>query len=144
MTNSVDPDQLSHSGASDLGLHCLQRLSIPIFRVIRVRGVDIFLVSTQKLRRFDNFSYFFMRGLLGVVKVSCDLCHRGIQLILTYSLARPTILVAGKGREGMFLFFLFLQFHSCSSFFPVPLFHLRYYLFYLFSLFLRETTQNDP
>ena len=35
----------------------------------------------------------------------------------------------------MFLFLLFLHFHSCSSFFPVTLFHLFYYLFYLLSLF---------
>ena len=34
----------------------------------------------------------------------------------------------------MFLFLLFLHFHSCSSFFPVPLFYLLYCLFYLFSL----------
>ena len=38
---------------------------------------------------------------------------------LAYSWARPAILVAGKGRRGMFLFLLFLHFHSCSSFFPV-------------------------
>ena len=68
-------------------------------------------------------------GWLGGAKVSCILCHRGVQLILAYSLARPAILVAGKGREVMFLFLLFLHFHSCSSFFPVPLFHLFFYLF---------------
>ena len=62
--------------------------------------------------------------------MSCILCHRGVQLILAYSWARPAILVAGKGRGGMFLFLLFLHFHSCSSFFPVPLFHLFDYLFY--------------
>ena len=67
-----------------------------------------------------------------------------VQLILAYSWARPAILVVGKGRGGMFLFLLFLHFHSCSSFFPVPLFHLLYSLFYLFSPFLWETTQNDP
>ena len=55
-------------------------------------------------------------------------------------LARPAVLVAGKGRGEMFLFLLFLHFHSCTSFFPVPLFHLFYYLF---SPFLLETTQND-
>ena len=82
-------------------------------------------------------------GWLGVTKVSCVLCHRDVQLILTYSWARPTILVAGKGREGMFLFLLFLHFHSCSFFFHGPLFHL-YYLIYLFPPFLWETTQNDP
>ena len=76
-------------------------------------------------------------------------CHvsfvtRGVQLILADSWARPAILVAGKGREVMFLFLLFLHFHSCFSFFPVPPFHLFCYLFCLFSPFLWETTQNDP
>ena len=76
--------------------------------------------------------------------VSCILRHRGVQLKLAYSWARPAILVAGKGRGGMFLFLLFLHFHSCSYFFSNRLFHLLYYLFYLFSPFLWETTQNDP
>ena len=83
-------------------------------------------------------------GWSGGAMVSCILCHRGAQLILAYSLARPAILVAGKGRGGMVLFLLFLHFHSCSSFFPVPLFHLFDYLFYHSSPFLWETTQNDP
>ena len=85
-----------------------------------------------------------MWGWSGVAMVSCILCHRGVQLKLAYSWARPAILVAGKGRGGMFLFLLFLHFHSCSYFFPYRLFHLLYYLFYLFSPFLWETTQNDP
>ena len=83
-------------------------------------------------------------GWSGGAKVLCILHHWGVQLILAYSWARPAILVVGKGRGGMFLFLLFLHFHSCSYFFPVPLFHLRYSLFYLFSPFLWETTQNDP
>ena len=83
-------------------------------------------------------------GWSGGAKVLCILHHWGVQLILVYSWARPAILVVGKGRGGMFLFLLFLHFHSCSSFFPVPLFHLLYSLFYLFSPFLWETTQNDP
>ena len=40
-----------------------------------------------------------------------------VQLRLAYSCARPAILVAGKGRGGMFLSLLFLHFHSCFSFF---------------------------
>ena len=70
--------------------------------------------------------------------MSCILSHRGIQLILAYSWARPAILVAGKGRGGIFSFLLFLHFHYCTSFFPVLLFHLLYYLFYLF-LYPRHT-----
>ena len=84
------------------------------------------------------------RGWSGGAKVLCILHHWGVQLILAYSWARPAMLVVGKGRGGMFLFLLFLYFLSCSSFFPVPLFHLLYSLFYLFSPFLWETTQNDP
>ena len=81
------------------------------------------------------------RGWLGGAKVSCIFCHRGVQLILAYSWARPAILIAGKGREVMFLFLLFLHFHSCSSFFPVPLFHLFCYLFCFFSLSLGDDTK---
>ena len=113
---SYNPDQVSHSVASDRGLQCLLRPYCP-----------------NKCR-----------GWSGGAKVSCILCHRGVQLILAYSWARPAILVAGKGREVMFLFLLVLHFHSCSSFFPVPLSHLFCYLFCLFSPFLLETTQNDP
>ena len=91
-----------------------------------------------------NFVSLNSRGWSGGVKVLCILHHWGVQLILAYSWARPAILVVGKGRGGMFLFLLFLHFHSCSSFFPVPFFHLLYSLFYLFSPFLWETTQNDP
>ena len=77
-----------------------------------------------------------LRGCSGVGKVLCILRHQVVQLILAYIWAGPAILVAGKGRGGMFLFLLFLHFYSCSSFIPVPLFHLLYYLFYLFSPFL--------
>ena len=35
-------------------------------------------------------------------KMSCILHHRGIQMILAYSLARPATLAAGNDRGGMF------------------------------------------
>ena len=39
MTNSVDPNQ-----TSDLGLHCLQGLSVPILKVIRiVRDIVVYV-----------------------------------------------------------------------------------------------------
>ena len=59
-------------------------------------------------------------------KVSGILRHWGVQLYW-FPVGKASILLAGKGRRGMFLFLLFLHFHSCSSFFPVPLFHLLYY-----------------
>ena len=112
------------------------------------------LIKAQNLQvPFSNHTVYpgFFSGFIscpmrwsGGAKVLCILHHRGVQLILAYSWARPAILVVGKGRGGMFLFLLFLHFHSCSSFFPVPLFHLLYSLFCLFSPFLWETTQNDP
>ena len=107
--------------------------------------VSVTLKMSCKCCVIKNFVCEFSSGeWSGGVKVLCILHHWGVQLILAYSWARPAILVVGKGRGGMFLFLLFLHFHSCSSFFPVPLFHLLYSLFYLFSPFLWETTQNDP
>ena len=44
----------------------------------------------------------FYRGWSGGAKVSCIFGHWDVQLILAYSWARPAILVAGKGRGGMF------------------------------------------
>ena len=81
----------------------------------------LFVVFYRLLSKIDG-------GWSGGAKVLCILHHWGVQLILAYSWARPAILVVGKGRGGMFLFLLFLHFHSCSSFFPVPLFHLLYSL----------------
>ena len=80
-------------------------------------------------------------GWLGEAKVSCSLRHRGAQLILAYSWARPTVLAARKDRGGMFFFLLFRHFLSLSLS-SIPLFNLLYYLFYLFSPFLWETTQT--
>ena len=73
----------------------------------------LFLVSSS----FGGV-FLCLRGWPGGAKVSCILCHRGVQLILAYSWARPAILVVGKGSGAMLLFHLFLP---CSSFFPVPL-----------------------
>ena len=105
--------------------------------------------AVPPLHFFFFFFFFFgggggREGWSGGAKVSCSLRHRGVQLILAYNWARPVTLVAGKGRGGMFSFLLFLHFHSRSSFFPVPLFLLLYYLFYLFSPFFWKMTQNDP
>ena len=70
--------------------------------------------------------------------------HWGTLLILAYSWARPAVLAASKSRGRMFLFLMFLHILSFPSFFPIPLFHLLYYLFYLFSPLFWEMTQNDP
>ena len=77
-----------------------------------------------------NKTYYITRSILwgGWVLRRCRVSyrHRGVQLILAYSWARPAILVAGKDIGGMFLFLLFLHSHSCSSYFHVLLFHLLY------------------
>ena len=93
---------------------------------------------------FPNEMHYFQGGGRVVWRCRVSYVTGASNLILAYSWTRPAILVAGKGRGGMFLFLLFLHYHSYSSFFPVPLFHLLYYLFYIFSPFLWETTQNDP
>ena len=65
-------------------------------------------------------------GWLGVVKVSCILHYRGVQLILAYIWARLAILrlVAGKGRGECFYSFCFFPF------IPVPLSSLFLFLTY--------------
>ena len=75
--------------------------------------------------------------MLGWVRRGCSACHRDNHLILAYSLARPAVLAAGKGKEGT-LFLLFLHFLSFSSLFPISLFHLHYSIP---SPFLWETTK---
>ena len=77
--------------------------------------------------------HWLLAGCLGGERVSCILRHRGVQLILAYSWTRPAILVAGRGRGTMFLFLLFLHFHSCSSFFPAAVSSLLLTLLSLFS-----------
>ena len=126
-----------------LGSFTLTVLTIVVSAVVtcEVYGPQLYLWSFSLTIWTTDVS---MVRWSGGAKVLCILHHRGVQLILAYSWARPAILVVGKGRGGMFLFLLFLHFHSCSSFFPVPLFHLLYSLFCLFSPFLWETTQNDP
>ena len=89
-------------------------------------------------RKLLNYS---RHSLSRIPRDSCILCHRGIQLILAYSWARPAILVAGKGRWGIFLFLLFLHFHSCS-FLPCPSHSsLLLSLLSLFSLSLGDDTK---
>ena len=139
--------------------HIVFGLCVCFYVIVRVECIHYipFMYSKLQIREVvlgKYFSYFSTKtyvvvlirswGWSGGAKVLCILHHWGVRLILAYSWARPAILVVGKGRGGMFLFLLFLHFHSCSSFFPVPLFHLLYSLFYLFSPFLWETTQNDP
>ena len=110
-------------------------------RVIKVNPLPYLI----PLKRQFCLCLHSAEGCSGVEKVLCILRHRGVQLILAYSWARPAILVAGKG-IGVDVFissvsslsFLFL-FLPCPS-----LFNLLYYLFSLFSPSLWETTQNDP
>ena len=106
------------------------------------RPYVMFVCLVHKYKNgFHSISFEGGGGVVDVEKVSCILCHWGVQLIMAYSWARPAILVAGKGRGGMFLFLLFLHFPSCSSLLPVPLFHLLYYLFYFFSFSLGDDTK---
>ena len=107
---------------------------------INISKVVFLYDSTSNAISFVSLNINHTSGVVG-----CGEGHRGVQQILVYSWARPAIHVAGKGGGGVgiFLFLLFLFFHSCSSFFPVSLFYLHYYLFFVFSPFLWEMTQND-
>ena len=73
-------------------------------------------------------------------KVSCILRHRRVQLILAYSWAMPAILVAGKGKGGLFYFFCFFTF-STVLILPCPSLSSLLSLLSLFSLSLGEDTK---
>ena len=126
----------------DLDLHCLLMLVFEDGRSGIKKYTFFSFVCVSSI--IQGGGWVWQRCLVSYLYLTCILRHRGVQLILAYNWARPAILVAGKGRGEMFLFLLFLHFHSCSSFSPVPLFHLLYYLFCPFSPFLWETTPNDP
>ena len=72
----------------------------------------------------------------------CCVRHQGVHLILAYSWVRLAILVAGQGK-GDFLFLLFFPFISVPLYSLSPSF-ISSTIFYLFSPFLWEITQNDP
>ena len=75
------------------------------------------------LETSDRALNLLMIRVVNGAKVSCIWHHWGVQLILAYSWARPSIIVADKDRGGMFYFpvsplsflFLFLPSHSLSS-----------------------------
>ena len=64
----------------------------------RVQHMNVQCFIAQSLS-FPSLLYIVLRGWSGGAKVLCISRHWGVQLIL----ARPAILVAGKGSEGMFL-----------------------------------------
>ena len=76
---------------------------------------------------------------LRAAKVLGILRHQGIQLILAYSWARHAILVAGKGRGGMF--FISSVFSLSFQFLFLPCPSLSCPLLSLFSLFLGDDTK---
>ena len=86
--------------------------------------------SEKKVHKYWLTPLRTKAGWMGEAKVLCILHHRGIQLILAYSCARPAVLAAGKGRGGMFHFFFSFTFIH-FPFSLVLLFHLIYYLFSL-------------
>ena len=89
-----------------------------------------------EIRKYYQFVFWRIcpKGVVGCGEGVVYLTSMGCPHDIAYSWARLAILVAGKGRGALFIFLLFLHFHSCSSFFPVPLFHLLYYLFFSLSL----------
>ena len=67
MTNRVDPDQMPHSAASDLGLHCLQRPICP-----NTQGN--FGKSCANLSKVAGENCLSRRGTLEIRKISALFC----------------------------------------------------------------------
>ena len=108
------------------------------------RGQDI--LSQKNIEKKKNvFCYNFLLpgvGWSGSAKVLCILCHRGVQLILAYSWARPAILVADKGKGGDAFISSFSSLSFLFLFLPCPsLSSLLLSLLSLFSLSLWDDTK---
>ena len=119
-------------------------LALPLLKALSTKSFEIFLrhctkrVPRAKLRTSRLLLPVTHKDAVGWCEGVVYLTSPGRPADLGLQLGSPAILVAGKGRGGMFLFllfffFFFFHFLSCSSFFPVPLF---YYVFSLFSPFL--------
>ena len=52
--NSGDPDQMPHSAASDLGLHCFP---ITLLGVSRLQWVNSVVISSHSLSQFRHFIF---------------------------------------------------------------------------------------
>ena len=106
----------------------------------KITGPILFFSGENRNKKFflPTDQNFF--SMLVETAIFHALRHWDVQLILAYSWARPRILVAGKAKGGMFFISSVSSLSFLSSFFSVPLFHL---LFYHFSPFLWERTQND-
>ena len=88
-----------------------------VYFLVSFKMATMTIYIIKPLNKFSKTaSTIVLVGWLGEAKVSCILLHQVIQLILAYSWARPAVFAAGKGRGGMFCFFLLiLHFHSFSS-----------------------------
>ena len=110
-----------------------------VLRLPRLGKRELILVLFVRLFGLCMFRFVGFLFLLGSGKG----CGLWLWHSLDFSLTFFAMLVSGKGIWGMVLFLLFLHFQSCSAFVPVFLFHLLYYVFYLFFPSLLETRQND-
>ena len=137
-TNSVNPDETARYFILRIRIHpeCQSKFKIKKIKsrisndenpdgTVRYRLIWIKIVCQAICIHLQVVSSVFtvdkavciylQRGWSGGAKVSCILRHRGIQLILAYK--RPAILEQVRVEGDVFVFLLFLHFHSCSSFF---------------------------
>ena len=105
-------------------------------------SILVLVVRIQSVNLKKKYKKLGVGEWLGGAKVSCILCHQGVQLVLAYSWARPAVLVAGKSRGGnvfissvFSLSFMFLFLPCCSLSSPLLS------LLSLFSLFLGDDTK---
>ena len=81
-------------------------------------------MSTHNICFYGELENFFPELGCGWVWQRCRgiLRHQGVQLILSSSWARPAILVVGKDKGGMFLYFFYFFSFILFLFRPCPSF----------------------
>ena len=99
------------------GKELMNPASSKLFKMRRLSMQEGCKQTEKVLTRLLVWAFFVLQGqrkrrrVSYVTRASCIWRHQGIQLRLAYNWVRPAIVVAGKGREEIFLFLHFLHFH---------------------------------
>ena len=132
---------MPHSGAALFASYSFWDLQTKNW--LKINNPFIYSLQKRQCLVTKLTTVWLLKGCFGKANVSCILRHRGVQLILAYSRARPVILAAGKCRGGIRISYV----SSLSVIFlllPCPSLSSHQLSLLSVSPFPLETTQNDP
>ena len=78
LANNVDPDQMPHYVASDLGLHCLPRYGYPVYKGLRTNQVQSLLLVHEDFKNISRNIKITTRVVSVVMHNRRDILYHGI------------------------------------------------------------------